>query len=220
MIKMVWLIVRLAVVYLIVGPMLGILLIANNSHPLFFHLERDVVGWISIFGCVIAYILVRLEATKEVGKLFFVSILGALVILMYVKEHFWLQGMRIHSWTVFLAVLFAISLLFFVIPHRHLKPLLFLLPVSACSWLLVWVVYRPASLVIEIFGAKDKLPEENISKIVEFMPEVFRSCLASGIFMVCLIMPFYILARWGHNPKSTYQSLTKRLRQIRNARHF
>lgn len=69
--------------------------------------------------------------------------------------------------------------------------------------------YRPASLVIEILGAKGKLPEENINKVIEFMPEVFLSCLTSGAFMVCLIMPFYIFARWGHDPKGTYQSLTR-----------
>ncbi|MEH0761985.1 hypothetical protein H4F20_20180 [Vibrio sp. 16] len=220
MIKLVWLLVRFAIVYLLLGVIIGVLILTNSSTPRFFSLEVDVIGWISMFWCVVAYVLVRFEPTKEAGKLLFVSTLGALVLLMYIKEHFWLQDMRIHAWTAFLAVIFAISLLFFVLPHRNLKPLLFLLPVSACSWFLVWVGYRPASLVIEILGAKGKLPEENINKVIEFMPEVFLSCLTSGAFMVCLIMPFYIFARWGYDPKGTYQSLTKRLRQIRNAGHF
>ncbi|KLN66075.1 hypothetical protein ZX61_06750 [Vibrio sp. VPAP30] len=220
MIKLVWLLVRLAIVYLLLGVIIGVLILTNSSYPRFFSLELDTIGWISIFWSVVAYILVRFETTKEVGKFLFVSILGALVLLMYVEKHFWLQDMRIHFWTAFLAVIFAISLLFFVLPHRQLKPLLFLLPVSACSWFLVWVSYRPASLVIEILVAKGKLPEENINKVIELMPEVFRSCLTSGVFMVCLIMPFYIFARWGHDPKGTYQSLTNALRRIRNARRF
>ncbi|MEZ9451256.1 hypothetical protein AB4258_01985 [Vibrio splendidus] len=208
MIKLVWLLVRFAIVYLLLGVIIGVLILTNSSTPRFFSLEVDVIGWISIFLCIVAYALVRFEPTKEAGKFLFVSILGALVLLMYIKEHFWLQDMRIHAWTAFLAVIFAISLLFFVLPHRNLKPLLFLLPVSACSWFLVWVGYRPASLVIALLGAKGKLPKENINKVIEFMPEVFLSCLTSGAFMVCLIMPFYVFARWGHDPKGTYQSLT------------
>lgn len=220
MIKLVWLLVRFAIVCLLLGVIIGVLILTNSSTPRFFSLEVDVIVCISIFWCVVAYILVRFETTKEAGKFLFVSILGALVLLMYIKEHFWFQDMRIHSWTAFLTVIFAISLLFFVLPHRHLKPLLFLLPVSACSWFLVWVGYRPASLVIAILGAKGKLPEENINKVIELMPEIFLSCLTSGVFMVFLIMPCYIFARWGHDPKGTYQSHTKRLRGIRNARHF
>ncbi|OBT30809.1 hypothetical protein [Vibrio splendidus] len=220
MIKLVWLLVRFAIVCLLLGVIIGVLILTNSSTPRFFSLEVDVIVCISIFWCVVAYVLVRFETTKEAGKFLFVSILGALVLLMYIKEHFWFQDMRIHSWTAFLTAIFAISLLFFVLPYRHLKPLLFLLPVSACSWFLVWVGYRPASLVIAILGAKGKLPEENINKVIELMPEIFLSCLTSGVFMVFLIMPFYIFARWGHDPKGTYQSHTKRLRGIRNARHF
>ncbi len=216
MIKVVWFIVRLAIVCILLPLILVVLYLANVSPPpSFVPLEVDIIGWITMSWCAVAYILIRFETTKEVGKFFFVSIFGALVLLMYIKESFWFQHMIIHFWTVFLAVIFAISLLFFVLPHRHLKPLLFLLPVSAGSWFLLWVGYIPTSVLIGILEIKGKTLTENLNKVIELMPELFLVCLTSGVFMVCLIISFYIIARWGHNPKGSYQSLTSRLSRQR-----
>lgn len=217
MIKVVWLILRFAIVYLMLSAIFALSMVINSAHPRPFSLKVDTVVWITIFWFITAYLLVRYETTKEIGKLFFLSILGALVLIIYIDESIWFRQVEIHAWTVCIAVSLALSLLFFIFPHRYLEALVFLLPVSAGSWFLLWAGYVPISMVVEILSNKDTIPAENLDRTIDYIPKMFLTNLTLGVFMVFIYMSFYVLVRWGHNPRRSFQSLTKRLRRTLNA---
>ncbi|NOH82145.1 hypothetical protein F0231_20770 [Vibrio sp. RE86] len=214
----VWFILRLVITYLLLPSIWVILTISNSASLASSFLDAEITLWLTAFWGVIGYILLRFKASSNFGRYFIVSVFGALVLIMYRGEAFSFNGMKVYFHTAFLAATFSIMLIFFIFPHRNLRPLLFLAPVLAGSWFLVWVGYKPAGVIFEVFQSKASIPKENFSKLIEFLPGILVSNFVSGVIYMCLIMPFYILARWGHNPKNSYQSLTKRLRQIRNAR--
>ena len=216
----VWFILRLVIAYILLPFVWGILTISNSASLASSFLDAEVTLWLTVFWGVVGYILLRFKASSNFGKYFLVSVFGALVLIMYRGQEFSVNEMKVYFHTAFLAATLSFMLIFFIFPHRTLRSLLFFAPVLAGSWFLVWVGYKPVGVVFEIFQSKESIPEGNFSKLMEFLPGMFVSNFVSGFIYICLIMPFYILARWGHNPKNSYQSLTKRLRQIRNARHF
>lgn len=218
--KIVWLLVRAFIAYLLVGVLLGILILNNTYAPRFFTMNLDILAWFSAFGALISYVLFRFERTSEIGKFLCACVLGSVVLCLYAKESYWLLNMRVRSWTLFLTALYTIMLLYFVFPHRWLRPLLFLVPVSAGSWVVYWLGYTPINVTISVLEAKGTIANENYSKAIAILPDVYVTCLISSLFWLAQTLALYAFVYWGNDPKSSYLSLTKRLRQVRKAHGF
>ncbi|EHR6179776.1 hypothetical protein KUK79_004483 [Vibrio parahaemolyticus] len=218
--KIIWLLIRAFIAYLLVGVLLGILILNNTYAPRFFTMNLDILGWFSALGFLASYVLFRFKKTTEIGKFLFACVLGSIVLCLYAKESYWLLNTKVRSWTLFLTVLYTIMLLYFVFPLKWLRPLLFLVPVSAGSWVVYWLGYTPINVTISVLEAKGTIADDKYSKAIAILPDVYVTCLTSSVFWLAQTLVLYAFVYWGHDPQSSYQSLTKRLRQIRNARHF
>ncbi|MFA0070212.1 hypothetical protein AB4344_20705, partial [Vibrio breoganii] len=113
----------------------------------------------------IGYVLIRCSKTRYAGKLLSLSVLGAVVLIMYIDERYWIFEVSINAWTLFLAALYLIMLLYFIVPVKQLKPLLSLVPVASMSWFLVWSFVEPISLTYELISNKATIPIENYQKV-------------------------------------------------------
>ncbi|HFD4063314.1 TPA: hypothetical protein ACF3XC_001689 [Vibrio parahaemolyticus] len=215
--KIVWLLIRAFIAYLLVGVLLGILILNNTYAPRFFTMNLDILGWFFALGVLISYVLFRFQKTSEIGKFLFACVLGSVVLCLYAKESYWLLNTKIRSWTLFLTVLYTIMLLYFVFPYKWLRPLLFLVPVSAGSWVVYWLGYTPINVTISLFEAKGTIADDKYSKAIAISPEVYVTCLTSSLFWLAQILVLYAFVYWGHDPQSSYRSLTINLRVIHNA---
>ncbi|MCZ4292548.1 hypothetical protein [Vibrio sinaloensis] len=218
--KIIWLLIRAFIAYLLVGVLLGILILNNTYAPRFFTMNPDILGWFSAFGILLSYVLFRFKKTSEIGKFLFACVLGSVVLCLYAEESYWLLNMKVRSWTLFLTVLYAIMLLYFVFPHKWLRPLLFLAPVSAGSWAVYWLGYTPMNVTMSILEVKGTIADDKYSKAIALLPDVYVTCLTSTLLWLVQILVLYVFVYWGSDPQYSYRSLTQRLRQIRNARQF
>ncbi|MEZ9656609.1 hypothetical protein AB4277_18320 [Vibrio splendidus] len=215
-----WILLRVLIAYLMIAPTYAILILTNTAAPRFLDTTPEVLAWVSCFLLVIRYVLIRCSKTRDAGKLLSLSVLGAVVLIMYIDERYWIFEVSINAWTLFLAALYLIMLLYFIVPVKQLKPLLSLVPVASMSWFLVWSFVEPISLTYELISNKATIPIENYQKVIDLLPEVYLSGFQSGLFSMFLLIWLYAFVILLHNPKRTYQNFTTYLTKIRNAWHL
>ncbi|PML55430.1 hypothetical protein BCT74_06965 [Vibrio lentus] len=214
-----WMLLRVFIAYLLIGPTYAILILSNTAAPVFLDTTAEVLAWISCFLLVIGYVLIRFSKTRYVGKLLSLSVLGAVVLVMYLGERYRIFGVSVNAWSLFLAVLYLIMLLYFIFPIKQLKPLLSLVPVAGVSWFLVWALVGPISLTYELISSKTTISIVNYQKVVDLLPELYLDGFQSGLFSMLLVLWLYALVVFGHNPKHSYQQLASYVVKIRNAWH-
>ncbi|MGF1847390.1 hypothetical protein [Vibrio lentus] len=217
--NMIWMLLRVFIAYLLIGPTYAILILSNTAAPVFLDTTAEVLAWISCFLLVIGYVLIRFSKTRYVGKLLSLSVLGAVVLVMYLGERYRIFGVSVNAWSLFLAVLYLIMLLYFIFPIKQLKPLLSLVPVAGVSWFLVWALVGPISLTYELISSKTTISIVNYQKVVDLLPELYLDSFQSGLFSMLLVLWLYALVVFGHNPKHSYQQLASYVVKIRNAWH-
>ncbi|MFS1859848.1 hypothetical protein [Vibrio lentus] len=217
--NMIWMLLRVFIAYLLIGPTYAILILSNTAAPVFLDTTAEVLAWISCFLLVIGYVLIRFSKTRYVGKLLSLSVLGAVVLVMYLGERYRIFGVSVNAWSLFLAVLYLIMLLYFIFPIKQLKPLLSLVPVAGVSWFLVWALVGPISLTYELISSKTTISIVNYQKVVDLLPELYLDGFQSGLFSMLLVLWLYALVVFGHNPKHSYQQLASYVVKIRNAWH-
>ena len=221
MIKQVtWVVLRLGITLFLYFPVsYAVLILIQTAPPRFLEMNREAFAWLSVLLLVIGYCFVRVSLTKEFGKLFIVSVLGVSVLMMYEGQHYTIGTQNILANTLFVAFLYLIPAIHFLAPSVWTKPLLFLLPVSALSWFLRTSIYQPICFLYELYLSKPTLSTEQYDKVFELVLEAIPTTFIGGSMSFGLLIPYWF-ALYGNNPLSTYRSLTKRLRQIRNAWHF
>ncbi len=219
-IKLIWILLRVLIAYLMIAPTYAILILTNTAAPRFLDTAPEVLAWVSCFLLVIGYVLIRCSKTRDAGKLLSLSVLGTVVLIMYIDERYWIFEVSINAWTLFLAALYLIMLLYFIVPVKQLKPLLSLVPVASMSWFLVWSFVEPISLTYELISNKPTIPIENYQKVIDLLPEVYLSGFQSGLFSMFLLIWLYAFVILLHNPKRTCQKFTTYLTKIRNAWHL
>ncbi|MFA0026038.1 hypothetical protein AB4369_24360, partial [Vibrio sp. 10N.261.49.A5] len=109
-----WMLLRVLIAYLLIGPTYAILILSNTATPVFLDTKVEVLAWISCFLLVIGYVLIRFSKTRYMGKLLSLSVLGAVVLIMYVDERYRIFGVSVNAWNLFLAVLYLTMLLYFI----------------------------------------------------------------------------------------------------------
>ncbi|WKY59610.1 hypothetical protein Q5H80_18710 [Vibrio sp. SNU_ST1] len=218
--NMIWMLVRVFIAFLMIGPTYAILILSNTATPVFLDTTAEALAWISCFLLVIGYVLIRFSETRYVGKLLSLSVLGAVVLVMYLDERYRIFGVSVNAWSLFLAVLYLIMLLYFIFPIKQLKPLLSLVPVAGVSWFLVWAFVGPISLTYELISNKATISIANYQKVIDLLPEVYSSGFQSGLFSMLLVIWLYAFVVFGHNPKRSYQKLATYLAKSRNVRHL
>lgn len=186
--NMIWMLLRVFIAYLLIGPTYAILILSNTAAPVFLDTTAEVLAWISCFLLVIGYVLIRFSKTRYVGKLLSLSVLGAVVLVMYLGERYRIFGVSVNAWSLFLAVLYLIMLLYFIFPIKQLKPLLSLVPVAGVSWFLVWALVGPISLTYELISSKTTISIVNYQKVVDLLPELYLDCFQSGLFSMLLVL--------------------------------
>ncbi|WP_105023339.1 hypothetical protein [Vibrio chagasii] len=217
--KMIWMLVRVFIAYLMIAPTYAIFILSNTATPRLFDTDPEVLVWLSCFLLVIGYVLIRFSRTKYMGKLLSLAVLGAVVLTMYVDVRYRIFEVSVNAWSLFLAVLYLIMLLYFIFPVRQFKPLLSLAPVASVSWFLVWALVMPISLTYELISSKTTISMENYQKVVDLLPEVYLHGFQSGLFAMSLVIWLYTFVVFGHNPKRSYQQLVTHAIRIRNAWH-
>ena len=111
------------IAYLLIGPTYAILILSNTATPVFLDTKVEVLAWISCFLLVIGYVLIRFSKTRYVGKLLSLSVLGAVVLVMYLGERYRIFGVSVNAWSLFLAVLYLTMLLYFIFPIKQIRVL-------------------------------------------------------------------------------------------------
>lgn len=168
---------------------------------------------------MIGYVLIRFSKTRYMGKLLSLSVLGAVVLIMYVGERYRIFGVSVNAWSLFLAVLYLTMLLYFIFPVKQFKPLLSLVPVAGVSWFLVWTFVGPISLTYELISNKTTISIANYQKVIDLLPELYLDGFQSGLFSMLLVLWLYAFVILCHNPKRSYQQLASHAVKIRNAWH-
>ncbi|WP_135443780.1 hypothetical protein [Vibrio tasmaniensis] len=217
--NMIWMLVRVFIAFLMIAPTYAIFILSNSATPRLFETKPEVLAWLSCFLLVIGYVLIRFSRTRYVGKLLSLGVLGAVVLIMYVDERYRIFEVSVHAWSLFLAGLYLIMLLYFIFPVKQLKPLLSLVPVAGVSWFLVWALVGPISLTYELISSKTTISIVNYQKVVDLLPELYLDGFQSGLFSMLLVLWLYALVVFGHNPKRSYQQLASYVVKIRNAWH-
>ncbi|WP_231718224.1 hypothetical protein [Vibrio coralliirubri] len=212
--KLGWFMVRLGIAYLSIGVLLGVVILNNTYAPRFFSMDWDIMAWFAVLVTILSYVLFRIKRTTNIGKLMFASILGTVVLFMYAEERYWIANINVRSWSLFLSVLYVSMLLYFLFPHRWLKPFLFLSPVAAGSWVLFWVGYTPINVTLSIMEVQGTIPDEKYHKAISMLPEVYSACLISALLWTSQILGVYALAYWGNNPRVSYQNAVRSVRSI------
>ena len=118
--NMIWMLLRVLIAYLLIGPTYAILILSNTATPVFLDTKVEVLAWISCFLLVIGYVLIRFSKTRYMGKLLSLSVLGAVVLIMYVDERYRIFGVSVNAWSLFLVWTFVgpISLTYELISNK------------------------------------------------------------------------------------------------------
>ncbi len=217
--KLMWMLLRILIVYLMIAPTYAILILTNIAEPHLLGTKPEVLVWLSCFLLLIGYILIRISKTRNIGKLLSLSVFGAIVLIMYVDERYWIFEISVNAWSLFLATLYLLMLLYFIFPVKQFKPLLSLVPVAGVSWFLVWTFVGPISLTYELISNKTTISIANYQKVIDLLPELYLDGFQSGLFSMLLVLWLYALVVFGHNPKRSYQQLASYAVKIRNAWH-
>ncbi|MCF4176901.1 hypothetical protein [Vibrio sp. McD22-P3] len=205
-----WALLRLGLVGVIYLPIAyTFLILIETSRPRFLEMNWDAYIWLTLFLLVIGYCFLRMSRTKEFGKLFLVSVLGVSVLMMYEGQSYTFDVRNISANTLYVVFLFLISGVYFVVPTTWIKPLLFLLPVSALSWFLRMSLYQPICFSYEVYLSKSTMSPEQYDKVVGLVLQSFPTTFIGGSMAFGLLLPYWF-ALYGSNPNSTYKSLTKR----------
>ena len=217
--NMIWMLVRVFIAYLMIAPTYAIFILSNTAAPRFLETKPEVLAWLSCFLLLIGYVLIRFSRTRYAGKLLSLSVLGAVVLIMYVEERYRIYEVYANAWSLFLAALYLMMLLYFIFPVKQLKPLLSLVPVAGVSWFLVWSFMWPASLTYDLISSKATISPERYQKVIDLLPEVYLDGFQSGLFSMLLALWLYAFVILCHNPKRSYRTLAAHIDKIRNARH-
>ncbi|NOH61627.1 hypothetical protein [Vibrio sp. RE88] len=218
----VWAFLRLVVVLFLYLPVAyAFLIIIQISRPRFLEMNWDAYIWFTVLLLVVGYCLFHFSRTKGFGKLFLISVLGVSVLMMYEGQSYTFSTQDISANALYVAFLFLIPAIHFVLPSVWTRPFLFLLPVSALSWFLRMSIYQPVCFSYEIYVSKSTLSPEQYDKVFELVLQSFPTTFIGGSMAFGLLIPYWF-ALYGPNPASTYRSLTINLRVIHNAwrRHF
>ncbi len=210
--KVVWTLVRVFFAYVMLIPFLSILYILSITHPVIFVTPiPEFVIWFACFIFVIGYILFRIQKTKQAGKLILIGIPFTLVLLLNTRKVYHLSdtAMPVHLWLLFMTLLFAIMLIYFIFPIKPLGWLMSLMPAIALMWFMIWSIYIPLSLVYEI--AISSASAERYEKITELLSKLYWPCIESTLLWTASLIIPYTVTYWGHNPKNTYNRLFKKL---------
>lgn len=213
--KILWGLLRLVIVRYIYVPIaysvLVLIWIYNPYTTLqYFAINWDAYIWLTVLLLLLGYVFLRFSRTKEFGKLFIVSILGVAVLFMYHDFLYDFGPARITGHVIFLGFLFILSAVYFVFPIKWLKPLLFLLPVSALAWFLKVSVYQPLCFGYELYlNNKHMIPPEQFDMIFKLLKQGYPLMFISGSKSIGLLIP-YFFALYGSNPRQLYRRLVKR----------
>ncbi|CED59426.1 Putative uncharacterized protein [Moritella viscosa] len=213
----IWGLIRLSVVIVFVYPVVhAIVIMAATALPQFtVDIRFEVVVWLSSLISVLGYIFIRTANTKEVGKFILLSMFGSIVLTMYEGDMSGTFPFRYISSSLFLAVLCLIMMVYFVFPIRQLKPFMFLVPISASSWLMYKSIYLPSYYAYYFFSSKPSISSDIYEKIISKIPQIFLDGFISGLFSLGLLC-LYFFSLYGHNPKTVYKNVTIKLTKERN----
>ncbi|MGF1753649.1 hypothetical protein L4C33_08640 [Vibrio makurazakiensis] len=215
-----WALLRFGLVCLLYIPVAyTFLILIETSRPRFLEMNWGAYIWLSVLLSVIGYCLLRFSRFKEFGKLFLISILGVSVLMMYEGQSYTFDTRNISANTLYVAFLFLVSAIYFIVPSVWTKPLLFLIPVSALSWFLRMSIYQPICFSYEVYISKSTLSPEQYDKVFELVLQSVPTTFIGGSMAFGLLIPYWF-ALYGPHPTSTYRSLTKRFRQFRETRHL
>lgn len=218
--QVVWALLCLGIVLILYLPVAyAFLILIETSRPRLLDMNWDAYILLTVSLLVIGYCLLRFSHTKELGKLFLISVLGVSVLMMYEGQSYTLSTQNMSAYTLYVTFLFLIPAIHFVVPSVWTRPLLFLLPVSALSWFLRLSIYQPICFSYVVYLSKPTLSPEQYDKVFELVLQSVPTTFIGGSMAFGLLIPYWF-ALYGTNPTTAYKSLTKRLRQIRNARHF
>lgn len=209
---LIWGLIRLGIVLVFVYPVVrAIIIMAATAIPYFnLDIRLEAVIWISSLISVLGYILLRTANTKEIGKFVLLSVLGSMVLTMYEGDISGDFPLRYVTSSLFLIPLCLIMMVYFVFPIRQLKPFMFLVPVSSCSWLMYKSIYQPSYFSYEFFTSKPTIPAEAYARIMSEIPQIYLDGFISGLFSLGLLC-LYFFCLYGHNPKGIYKSARGKL---------
>lgn len=214
--KLMWMLLRILIVYLMIAPTYAVLILTNIAEPHLLGTKPEVLVWLSFFLLLIGYILIRISKTRNIGKLLSLSVFGAIVLIMYVDERYWIFEISVNAWSLFLATLYLLMLLYFIFPVKQFKPLLSLVPVAGVSWFLVWTFLGPISLTYDLMSSKTTIPIDKYQKVIGLLPELYLSAFQSGLFSMFLVLWLYAFVILCHNPKRSYRKLATHVSKFRN----
>lgn len=203
----IWGLIRLGVVVILIYPVVrAIIILAATAIPyLNLDIRLEVVIWISSLISVLGYILLRTPSTKEIGKFVILSVLGSIVLTMYEGDISGDFPLRYVTSSLFLIPLCLIMMVYFVFPIRQLKPFMFLVPASSCSWLMYKSIYQPSYFAYDFFTSKPIIPAEAYAHMMSEIPQIYLDGYISGLFSLGLLC-LYFFCLYGHNPKDLYKS--------------
>ena len=214
--KLMWMLLRILIVYLMIAPTYAVLILTNIAEPHLLGTKPEVLVWLSCFLLLIGYILIRISKTRNIGKLLSLSVFGAIVLIMYVDERYWIFEISVNAWSLFLATLYLLMLLYFIFPVKQFKPLLSLVPAAGVSWFLVWTFLGPISLTYDLMSSKTTIPIDKYQKVIGLLPELYLSAFQSGLFSMFLVLWLYAFVILCHNPKRSYRKLATHVSKFRN----
>ena len=183
-------------------------ILIQTSSPRFLEMNWEAYVWLTALLLVIGYCLFRVARTKEFGKLSIISVIGVSVLMMYEGQYYTVGTQNISAKALYVAFLFFIPAIHFVVPSVWSRPLLFLLPVSALSWFLRMSIYQPICFSYELYLSKSTLSPEQYDKILELVFQSIPTTFIGGSMAFGLLIPYWF-ALFGTNPVSTYRSLTR-----------
>lgn len=208
--KIIWALLRLGIVLFPYLPVAyAFLIVIQTSPPRFLEMNWDDYIWFTVLLLVVGYCLFRFSRTKEFGKLFLISVLGGAVLMMYQGQSYTFLTQNISANTLYVAFLFLVPAIHFIVPSVWTRPFLFLLPVSALSWFLRMSIYQPICFSYELYLSKPTLSPEQYDKVFELVLQSFPTMFIGGSTAFGLLFPYWF-ALYGHNPVSTYKSLTNK----------
>lgn len=211
-----WAVLRFGIVLFLYLPLAyAFLIIIQTSSPRFLEMNWEAYVWLTVLLLVIGCCFLRFSRTNEFGKLFIISVLGVSVLMMYEGQHYTIGTQILSANTLYVAFLYLIPAIHFVVPSVWTRPFLLLLPVSALSWFLRMSIYQPICFSYELYVSKSTLSPEQYEKVIELVLDGFPTTFIGGSMAFGLLLPYWF-AIYGPNPVSTYRSLAINLRGIHN----
>ncbi|WP_022945076.1 hypothetical protein [Pseudoalteromonas ruthenica] len=210
-----WASLRLGITLFLYLPVAyAFFILIQTSSPRFLEMNWEAFAWLTVLLLVISYFFLHVARTKEFGKLFIISVLGVAVLMMYEGQYYSVGTQNISANALYVAFLYIIPAIHFVVPPVWTRSLLFLIPVSALTWFLRVSIYQPICFSYELYLTKPTLSPEQYDKAFELVLQSIPTMFIGGSMAFALLIPYWF-ALYGTNLAATYTSLASRLRQIR-----